>query len=252
MKKTPLIGLQKLLKVFIDHNRNMTRNDFIESLKIPMPGVPSGGNIRFNIVQESAAKNFESKTSFIIMSPRQTGRLLSIIANLIYELHFKYCKDTIVIARNINDARHFARRFSEILALNSHIYNIKTMSKKILNDIDQVVSLKTASMVQKLSKEERQGKRLIIIDAAYTEDSTPLYKLIDGWDTVIMETVPAPLDKFNSTFFKALIDFNGLALFNVIKHSYKEAGLNDTWVEQQKEAFGDTALFKREILLEWI
>jgi len=230
----------------------VTRNDFIESLKIPMPGVPSGWNLRFNIIQESVAKNFESKKSFIIMSPRQTGRLLSIITNLMYELHFKDCKDTIVIARSINDARHFGRRFSEILALNSHIYNIKITSNKILNDIDQVVSFKTASMVQKLSKKERHGKRLIITDAAYIDDSTPLYKLIDGWDVVIMETIPAPLDKFNSTFFKALIDFNGLALFNIIKHNYKEVGLNDTWMEEQKEVFGNTALFRREILLEWI
>jgi len=229
----------------------MKRDQFIKSLKIPLAGISSSINLNFNLLQKSVAAEFENNGSFIVISPRQTGRTLSIIVNLLYELSIGQCKDTIIISRTLLDARRYLFQISQILELNPTLNdNIKLTKKGIRNKLNQFINFETTNSVQKLSKEKREEKRLIIIDASYINDSTLIFKLVDGWDTVIMEVIPAPVNKFNSIFIKNLIDFNGLGIFNIINYNYKQLKLKQKWFSNQKQVLSPE-LFKREILLEW-
>jgi hypothetical protein len=231
----------------------MTREDFIKTVRVPMPGVLKGIKLNYSPLQESVIKSFDKGENFILISPRQSGRSTSIILNLIYDLFSNTCwNDTIVISRTMHDNMMILLKIKEIIQLNSFINNI-TIKRNMITNGRQKIHFKTANAVDKMTSDERLGKRLVVSDAAFIPDGNPYISMLEGWDAIIMETVAGPTNKFNSIFLKNLIDFKGVGMFNIIKYTWKKLGFSKKWFDTQKKLFGKNKnIFKREILLKWV
>lgn len=238
----------------------MTREEFIKNTKVN-DGTPGGGPISFNAVQKSTMDAFHNVENFILMSPRQSGRTLAILINVLYELHSNDCQDTIIVIRDIANVSIISQKFMEILNMNPFMTGIKTFMTEtktkrgmIKNNYNQKVQIKTPEQAKNIPLKDRENKRLILLDGAFVDDKTPIFNLIQGWYTVIIETVPGPMNKFNSLFIKSLVDFKGLKIFKVIKHQWQEI-FDENWFSEMLHIFDqfgmDSKIFKREILLEW-
>lgn len=173
----------------------------------------------------------------IAISPRQTGRTTSLIINLLYELYTSFCVEsfleTIVVGRTVSDTIQINYKFKEIIELNPFIDNIKVTRYHITNKFNQAIHFKQINSIQDISK--RWDKRLVISDAVFIEDSFPIFKLIEGWQTVHMDTVSGKgLKTFNSEFMRILIVHNGVGMFDIIKYNWFELGLSTEWYDNQK------------------
>ena len=228
----------------------MTREDFIKKIMFPVDGDPNGIRLNFNLVQQSVLKEFEDNKSFIVMSPRQSGRAVSIISNLLYEVYNGSCINTIIIGRTLDSAKSFQRSFNNIAELLAPSLFNDNIAREVYNFKNKKILYKSASSLKNIPLNSRQDTRLIILDAAFIEDNTPLFEVIQGWKTVIMETVPTH-QSFNSEFVRNLVEYNGLKVFDILKYNYKQVGFDQKWLDNQKNMFGDTFIFRSEILLEW-
>jgi len=226
----------------------MTREEFIKNIKV-QDGTFGGGPLNFNVVQKSVMNAFTNRENFILMSPRQSGRLTSILINILYDLYTNDCQDTIITIPLKANAKQVSFRLEELLTLNPFITGLKLKQGEIKNSYNQKVLIKIPQQVKAMTLRERENKTLIVLDGAFIEDSTPLFNLIQGWHAVILETVPANLDSFNSVFVKGLMDFDGLRMFKIIKHQWEEI-FDIDWYERQK-IYVPEEFFKREILIEW-
>jgi len=232
----------------------MTREEFIKNIKVP-DGTMNGTELKWTNLQKDVSEAFENNWSLIAISPRQTGRTTSLIINLLYELYISSCVEdfveTIFVGRSVADTKQISYRFKETIELNPFIDNLKVTRYHITGQYHHAICFKSINSIQNIPLEERRNKRLIISDAAFIEDSFPIFKLIEGWRTVHIETVTGKgLKTFNSSFIRDLIDYNGVGVFDIIKYNWFELGLSRKWYDDQK-AWMTEEIFKREILLEW-
>lgn len=238
----------------------LTREEFIKKLRVPDTTI-DGQLVNFGKVMNSSSKAFEKKENFILMSPRQSSRTTSVMLNILYELYYMDNRnDTYICVVNKADILTISRRFKEIIGLNQEIFknsNFKVTYSFIYNTENPLskVFFVAPSRIMNIRQYERTYHRLILIDAAYIEDKTPIVKLIAGWDTVIMETVPGPAStKFNPAFIKLVMDFNGAGMFKILKFYHTDLEYSLTWFEEQVHIYGDymnQEHFDREILLKW-
>ena len=235
----------------------LTREEFARRLRVD-DGTSKGTILHFSKVQESAAISFENKDNFILMSPRQSGRTLAMIVNILYELYYEQCETTYVCSHDIHQVSNFTGRVQRIIDLNPTIFrgsNIRVTETHMVNTKTPLnaVFFVTPNDIEKIELEDRFHKRLIIFDAAFVKDRTPIFKLIQGWQTTIMETVSYRLDKFNSSFIKLLMDFNGGGIFKILKYNHTDLEYSKDWLEDNKKMYGSSGIkhFNREILLKW-
>jgi len=217
----------------------MEREEFIKNIKLPVFGDIDGKPLDFTILQESVMKNFMFTENFLVLSPRQTGRATSIFVNLLFELTRPDFKETILVGHSYNEYE-----FSRLTELSD--FNKTSVKKENLEKL----SFRTIGSAYNMSLEERYGKRIILFDAAFVPDKFLIYKLINGFDTVIMESVAGRLDSFNSLFIKSLVT-NSIKEFSIIKLSYQKLGLSEEWCNRQRDSLSSPEVFNREVLLEW-
>jgi hypothetical protein len=229
----------------------MTREEFIKNIKID-DGTIDGGPLRFHVVQQSTMNAFNDKENFILISPRQSGRMTAIMVNILFELYNEECQHTMLTTWSVRGNLDIFNRLSWLLEKNTFIDGVTITKSRIKNRVGQFVEIKTFGALSKLTLEERKNKRLIILYGAYIDDKTPLFNLIQGWDRVIIETIAGTKDSFNSLFMMNLIDFKGVGVFRVIKHLWNEI-FDEEWYNRHKEMFGSgqSVHFSREVMLEW-
>lgn len=192
------------------------------------------------------------------MSPRQSGRTIAMMVNILYELYYEECETTYICVHGIADIGNISARFQKLIDFNPTIFkdsDIRVTKNFIYNTKipqDKVV-FAIPKHIEEVKIEDRFYKRLIIFDAAFIEDKTPVFKLIQGWRITIMETVPYRLDKFNSSFIKLLMDFNGGGIFKILKYNHTDLEYSKDWLEDNKKMYGSSGIkhFNREILLKW-
>jgi hypothetical protein len=224
---------------------NQTREEFIKNIKLGVPGDKDGTPLDFNVLQKSVANSFDKRESILVLSPRQSGRTLSIVLNILYDVFVDDCIDTIIVSDTIWQTNSILDRvFSYLIGLNSF------MTDKLVKSFRKKVKVKSANYVAKLDKVVRSNKRLVIMEAAHITERYRLDKLVDGWDCLIVETTATSMTKsFNSLFFKTrLMDLNVMNL-NIIRYKWDEL-FDEKWFNLQKKLVPES-IFKREILLEW-
>lgn len=217
----------------------MNRKKFIETLNLNIAGNFSGIPIEYDELQRSVVEQFENENSFILISPRQTGRTISIMANILYDILHGSARETYIVVPHITVKEVIISLFDRV------------NPDWILSVFDEVHFVLPKD-INKIPINHRKYKRIVITEAVAVPDRHHLFEMIQGWDHIVLETIGGKMNKFNSLFVKNLIDFDGLNIFNIVKYSYKQLGKTEEWLDRHKDIFGvNSGVFKREILLEW-